>query len=63
MAKSRVTVEHQTAVAQEDREKLWKAFLKRRGTIRIGAGSTVADVREARSRRGGTRPGPASTIR
>jgi bifunctional DNA-binding transcriptional regulator/antitoxin component of YhaV-PrlF toxin-antitoxin module len=29
-----------------------KAFLRRRGTIRVGAGSTVADVREARSHRG-----------
>jgi bifunctional DNA-binding transcriptional regulator/antitoxin component of YhaV-PrlF toxin-antitoxin module len=29
-----------------------KAFLRRRGTIHVGAGSTAADVREARSRRG-----------
>lgn len=29
-----------------------KSFLKRRGTIRVGPGSTAADVREARSRRG-----------
>lgn len=29
-----------------------RAFLKRRGTIRVGAGSTVEDVRTARSQRG-----------
>jgi bifunctional DNA-binding transcriptional regulator/antitoxin component of YhaV-PrlF toxin-antitoxin module len=28
------------------------SFLKRRGAIRIGAGSAVGDVRKARSRRG-----------
>lgn len=29
-----------------------KGFLERRGTIQVGAGSTVEAVREARSRRG-----------
>jgi len=29
-----------------------RAFARRRGTIRVGAGSVVDDLREARSRRG-----------
>jgi len=52
MAKPTVTVKPQTIVPKEGHEKLGKDFLKRRGTIRIGAGSTVADVRDARGQRG-----------
>jgi bifunctional DNA-binding transcriptional regulator/antitoxin component of YhaV-PrlF toxin-antitoxin module len=32
-----------------------RAFLQRRGTIQVGRGSSVADVREARRRRGADR--------